>query len=451
MSAMVHYAVPNTTQIAQLLAYVQPLTQHLTVHGLTWRIVGGSVRDLVCGDVATDIDVEVVATSIAAVFACVKAEFAQAIMVESHKPVIRTRVNNQWFDVSITQYHAVAQAAATRDFTMNALSIDADGVFHDPFAGVADMQAGLIRHIGDAFADDPLRVLRLMRFAGLYGFAVAPDTIHAAQAVRQRASTLTLERVWLEWQQWALRSHNPRAGLQALHQCGWLDYYPMLGALVDCPQDPIYHPEGDVWQHTLWVCNAAVGQSYDLDDEQRLIVMLAALCHDLGKPTTTSRNEAGRIVSPGHAEAGDAPTRAFLALINAPERYFAPVTALVREHMAGVSGQPSPRMVRRLAQRLAPATIDLWGRITGADGGGRPPLPAVNSGTACVALAQSLGVVTGKPVALIRGEDVMRLGVPQGPQIGDLLQRAYDAQLDGVFVTREQALAWLQETWYTVR
>ena len=70
---------------------------------------------------------------------------------------------------------------------------------------------------------------------------------------------------------------------------------------------------------------------------------------------------------------------------------------------------------------------------------------------ACVALAQSLGVVMGKPVALIRGEDVMRLGVPQGPQIGDLLKRAYDAQLDGMFVTREQALAWLQETWYTAR
>ena len=197
------------------------------------------------------------------------------------------------------------------------------------------------------------------------------------------------------------------------------------------------------------MCNAAVGLSADLDDEQRVIVMLAALCHDLGKPTTTFVNDAGRTVSPGHAEAGDAPTREFLALINAPERYVAPVTALVREHMAGVSGQPSPRMVRRLAQRLAPATIDLWGRITGADGGGRPPLPAVNSGAACVALAQSLGVVMGKPVALIRGEDVMRLGVPQGPQIGVWLQRAYDAQLDGVFATHEQALAWLQETWYT--
>jgi tRNA nucleotidyltransferase (CCA-adding enzyme) len=446
---MVHYAVPNTTQIAQLLAYVNPLTARLTAHGLVWRIVGGAVRDLVCGDVATDIDIEVVAPAITDVFACIKADFPQAIMVESHKPVIRVRIAHQWFDVSTTPHSDVASAAATRDFTMNALSIDAQESFADPFGGVADMQAGIIRHIGDAFGDDPLRVLRLMRFAGLYRLYAAPHTAHAAQAVRHCAGTLTLERVWPEWQQWALRSHDPRVGLQALQQCGWLDYYPMLLALVDCPQDPTYHPEGDVWEHTLWVCNAAVAQSHDLDDEQRIIVMLAALCHDLGKPATTSRNDAGRIVSPGHAEAGDIPTREFLALINAPERYFAPVTALVREHMAGVSGQPTPRMVRRLAQRLAPATIDLWGRITGADGGGRPPLPAVNSGTTCVTMAQSLGVVTGKPTALVRGGDIMQLGVPQGPQIGEWLQRAYDAQLDGVFTTREQALAWLHETWYT--
>jgi tRNA nucleotidyltransferase (CCA-adding enzyme) len=149
----------------------------------------------------------------------------------------------------------------------------------------------------------------------------------------------------------------------------------MLLALVDCPQDPRYHPEGDVWAHTLWVCNAAACPiPDDLDDEQRLIVMLAALCHDLGKPATTSRNDAGRIVSPGHAEAGDIPTRDFLMLINAPERYVAPVTALVREHMAGVSGdQPTPRMVRRLAQRLVPATIDLWGGLPVLTGLGARP------------------------------------------------------------------------------
>ena len=111
--------------------------------------------------------------------------------------------------------------------------------------------------------------------------------------------------------------------------------------------------------------------------------------------------------------------------------------------MAGVSGLPSPRMVRRLAQRLSPATIDLWGRITGADGGGRPPLPAVNTGAPFIALAQSLGVLAGKPLALVGGEDIMRLGVPQGPQIGEWLQRAYDAQLDGLFATHEAGVAWV--------
>lgn len=440
---------PTPAITATLMVRINPITTLLDAQQVVWRIVGGAVRDAVCGVIAREIDVEVVHANITEVYVWVSAVYSQALIVGHEKPIIRLRMDADWIDISVTATADLHTAALARDITMNAMMIDATGRFVDPCGGLADMQAGILRHCSDAFADDPLRVLRLMRFAGQYGFVVAPETAAQSQVLRPAAAQLTRERVWLEWQQWALRSHNPRAGLQALHQCGWLDYYPMLLALIDCPQDPSYHPEGDVWEHTLWVCNAAVGLSADLDDEQRIIVMLAALCHDLGKPTTTSRNDAGRIVSPGHAEAGDAPTRAFLALINAPDRYYAPVTALVREHMAGVSGQPSPRMVRRLAQRLAPATIDLWSRITGADGGGRPPLPAVNSGAACVALAQSLGVVTGKPVALIRGEDVMRLGVPQGPQIGDLLQRAYDAQLDGVFATREQALAWLQETWYT--
>jgi len=442
---------PTPTIIATLMARIHPITTLIDAHHASWRIVGGAVRDAVSGVIAHEIDVEVVHADITEVNAWIIAVYPQALIVGHEKPIIRLRIDADWIDISVTATADLYTAALARDITMNAMLIDATGQFVDPCGGLADMQAGVLRHCSAAFADDPLRVLRLMRFAGQYGFVVAPETAAQAQALRPQAAQLTRERVWLEWQQWALRSQHPRAGLSALQTCGWLDYYPMLLALVDCPQDPTYHPEGDVWEHTLWVCNAAVGQSHDLDDEQRLIVMLAAVCHDLGKPMTTVVNDAGRIVSPGHAEVGDAPTREFLALINAPERYFAPVTALVREHMAGVSGQPTPRMVRRLAQRLAPATIDLWGRITGADGGGRPPLPAVNSGTACVVLAQSLGVVTGKPVALVRGEDIMQLGVPQGPQIGEWLQRAYDAQLDGMFTTREQALAWLNETWYTAR
>ena len=441
---------PSPAIIAMLMARINPITTLLDAQNVVWRIVGGAVRDAVCGVIAREIDIEVVYADITEVNTWIVAVYPQALIVGHEKPIIRLHLHDDWIDISVTTMADFHHAALARDITMNAMMIDVAGQFVDPCAGVADMQAGVLRHCSAAFADDPLRVLRLMRFAGHYGFVVAPETAVQAQALRPQAASLTRERVWLEWQQWALRSQHPRAGLQALRQCGWLDYYPMLLALVDCPQDPTYHPEGDGWEHTLWVCNAAVGLSVDLDDEQRIIVMLAALCHDLGKPATTSRNEAGRIVSPGHAEAGDIPTREFLALINAPERYVAPVTALVREHMAGVSGgQPTPRMVRRLAQRLAPATIDLWGRITGADGGGRPPLSAVNSGTACVALAQSLGVVLGKPSALVRGGDIMQLGVLPGPQLGEWLQRAYDAQLDGVFTTREQALAWLHETWYT--
>ncbi len=425
------------------MARIRPITILLDAHQGAWRIVGGAVRDAVVGVIAQEIDIEVVHANITEVNAWIVRAFPQAKIVGQEKPIIRLRMDAVWIDVNVTDTVDLHTAALVRDISINAMMIDATGQFVDPCGGLADMQAGVLRHCSEAFADDPLRVLRLMRFAGQYGFVVAADTAAQAQALRPGAAHLTRERVWLEWQQWALRSHNPRAGLYALQSCGWLDYYPMLAATVGCVQDTTDHPEGDVWEHTLWVCNAVVGLSADRDDEQRIILMLAALCHDLGKPATTTHNAAGRIVSPGHAQVSVEPTREFLALINAPERYYAPVTALVREHMAGVSGLPSPRMVRRLAQRLSPATIDLWGRITGADGGGRPPLPAVNTGAPFIALAQSLGVLAGKPLALVGGEDIMRLGVPQGPQIGEWLQRAYDAQLDGLFATHEAGVAWV--------
>lgn len=438
---------PPSTIIAALMARIYPITTIFDAHQVAWRIVGGAVRDAVAGVLTDEIDVEVVHTDIVHVHTWIHAVYPQAVIVGHEKPIIRLRIGTDWIDISVTTTAEPCTAAMSRDITINAMMIDATGRFFDPCGGLADMQAGVLRHCSDAFGDDPLRVLRLMRFAGQYGFVVAPATATLAHTLRLAAPPLTRERVWLEWQQWALRSQYPRAGLQALQICGWLDDYPMLAGLVGCAQDPSYHPEGDVWEHTLWVCNAAVGLSADLDDTQRIIVMLAALCHDLGKPTATIVNEAGRIVSPGHAGAGDAPTQAFLALINAPERYLAPITALVREHMAGVGASVTPRMVRRLAQRLAPASIDLWGRITGADGAGRPPLPAVNSGAACVALAQSLGVVTRTPVALIRGEDILQLGLLPGAQVGQLLRQAYDAQLDDLFRTRAEAIAWLHDTW----
>jgi tRNA nucleotidyltransferase (CCA-adding enzyme) len=134
----------------------------------------------------------------------------------------------------------------------------------------------------------------------------------------------------------------------------------------------------------------------------------------------------------------------FLRLIGAPEKYVAPVCALVREHMAANDGPASPRFVRRLAHRLAPAAMDVWARLVAADSSGRPPLPFKEPGAPFMALAAALGT-TQQPIApMLNGNDVLALGIAAGPRVKELLRVAYEAQLDGVYETRADALLWMQ-------
>lgn len=432
---------PTQQRINQLLLTIAPIVEPLQQVGWSWRIVGGAVRDILLDRTVHDIDIDVVAPSLAALESVYRADAPQGAVGGDH-PVIRVRSGAVSVDVSLARAGDVTEAAAFRDLTINAMAVLPDGSLIDPFDGVADMQHGVLRHIGTAFADDPLRVLRLMRFAGQYNFRVAPETLAHAQAVVDRITQIPIERVWHEWRLFALAPH-PWAGLMVLYATGWLRHYPMLVALMGCAQDFIHHPEGDAWIHTLYVCEGAVARRGDLESEQVLILSLAAICHDLGKPTT-SYVENGRIHCPTHAAAGVPFTIDFLRLLGAPEKYVAPVCALVREHMAANDGPASPRFVRRLAHRLAPATMDLWARLVAADSSGRPPLPYKEPGAPFMALAAALGT-TQQPIApLLNGNDVLALRIAAGPRVKELLRIAYDAQLDGVYETRADALQWMQ-------
>ena len=432
---------PHTQQIAQLLQAIEPVLAPVRQSGWQWRIVGGAVRDLVLGRPVVDIDIEVVAPALADLERCY-ADVAPRGAVGSDRQVIRIRTAAHTVDITVATDADVHTAAAGRDLTINALAILPDGTLVDPHGGLADLRHGVLRHIGTAFADDPLRVLRLMRFAGQLNFRVAPETLAHALAVVDRITQIPIERIWHEWRLFALAPH-PWAGLMVLYATGWLRHYPMLAALMGCAQDFVHHPEGDVWIHTLYVCEGAVTRRGDLDSEKVLILSLAAICHDLGKPTT-SYVENGRIHCPTHAAAGVPFTVDFLRLIGAPDKYVAPVCALVREHMAANDGPASPRFVRRLAHRLAPADMDLWARLVAADSSGRPPLPFKEPGAPFMALAAALGTVQQPVAPLLNGNDVLALGIAAGPRVKELLRIAYDAQLDGVYESRADALQWMQ-------
>ncbi len=444
------------------IAYIQPVLAAIAQAGGRPHVVGGAVRDLLRGDPVKDVDVEVYGLPIDRLVE-VLASFGPVNAVGRSFGVLKLRLpGGHEVDVALPRRESKIgaghrgflaepdptmtprEAAARRDFTWNALALTPAGELLDFFGGVADLEAGLIRHTSAAFAEDPLRVLRAVQFAGRFDMRLAPDTAELCRRLLPEAATLAAERVWAEWHKWALKSTRPAAGLRALAETGWLGLYPELAALAGCPQDATWHPEGDVWQHTLYVCDAAaeIAGHESLAGDERVLLVLAALCHDLGKPSTTAAGADGRIRSPGHAQAGLAPSEALLARIGAPRALVARVLPLVREHMAHLAGPASQRAVRRLAVRLDPATIAQWGRLVAADHAGRPPLPPSNPAAPFVEAALGQSVVHGPPAPLLLGRHLIDRGVQPGPHLGALLKHAYHAQVEGAFDTVEGALDW---------
>jgi tRNA nucleotidyltransferase (CCA-adding enzyme) len=351
------------------------------------------------------------------------------------------------FDPSITP----KEAAARRDFTFNALSYEiSTGRLLDFFGGQHDIANDVLRHTSDAFKEDPLRVLRGMQFCGRFNLTAAPETIQVCQEMQHMFRELPVERVKEEWVKWATKSEKPSAGLRFLHQTGWIKFFPQLAALDQVPQEPEYHPEGDVLVHTMHCCDAmATLPGYqDADPMSKLVYMLSILCHDFGKPGTTAKmmkNGVERITSHGHEEAGAPIAADFLKTIGMPNEVITRVPPLVADHLAHITSK-TDRALRRLAKRLHPETVEGLFLVMAADHMGRPPLPAIVPPTAeeLVQRSQALGVHKESPKPLVMGRDLIPLGVKPGKEMGIILKAAEEAQLDGLFADKENGLEWVR-------
>jgi tRNA nucleotidyltransferase (CCA-adding enzyme) len=345
----------------------------------------------------------------------------------------------------------VRQAAARRDYTINALSFDPRRMrILDFFGGEADLRNGILRHTSDAFAEDPLRVLRGMQLAARFSLRTAPETLQLCRRIVATYADLPSERVWAEWYKWAADGVAPSRGLRHLADCGWIAHFPEISALQDTPQDQEWHPEGDVFVHTCH-CLDALAQLREWQGEgalARAVLSFAVLAHDFGKPQTThTALRAGRmrIVSPGHEEAGGPLAKQFLQRLGAPEAVAARVVPLVMNHLAHLP-MLTGRAVRRLARRLQPATIRELTILITADAFGRPPRPkVVPAGLLTLKrLAAEEAVATGAPRPILLGRHLLELGLSPGKSFGVILAAAYEAQLEGAFLDLPQALSWLR-------
>jgi tRNA nucleotidyltransferase (CCA-adding enzyme) len=429
--------------------------------------VGGAVRDSLLGRPVKDFDLEVFGLS----FEAARGALARVARVEpvgdsfpvfkvAGLPGIAGQVDvalprrdskkgpgHRGIAVEADPMMSLAEAARRRDFTINAMMFDpATGILEDPYGGESDLLARVLRVVDLAtFGDDPLRALRAAQFAARFDLFVEVNTARLCAAMPLHE--LPADRIFGEIEKALLQARRPSIAFALLAEWNQLSAIaPELVPLAATPQDPEWHPEGDVWTHTLLALDEARDLIDDLDAPRALAVMLGTLCHDLGKPSTT-KVEDGRIRSRGHEEAGVAPTLALLDRWNVHTRESFPVrdqvVALVRDHLKPgalykVRGEVSVGAIRRLARRVE---ADLLYRVASADCLGRTgDFPTVAMEW-FIAEVRRLSVERTGPAPLLLGRDILALGVKPGPVVGKVLGEVYEQQLDSRVQTREDALA----------
>lgn len=341
---------------------------------------------------------------------------------------------------------SISEAARRRDYTINAMLLDPfTGELIDPWGGRRDLLARLLRAVDPAtFGEDPLRALRAVQLAARFELAVDPETARLCASLP--LGELPAERSFGEIEKLLLKARRPARGFALLREWGMLEAVaPELLPLKDTPQDPEWHPEGDVWTHTLLCLDQAAPLISDLDRPRALTVMLATLCHDLGKPEAT-KLEDGRIRSRGHEEAGIPPTLALLerwnvhSLLGYDVR--GQVVGLVANHLKpgqlyDERDKVSDGAIRRLARKCEP---QLLYRVARADCLGRSGDFQPVAMEWFLERVRRLDVAERPPEPLLKGRDVVALGVAPGPEIGRIVKAVYEKQLDGAVATREQAV-----------
>ena len=417
-------------------------------------LVGGCVRDELLGLGPKDFDIECFGISGQDLQRALEAEFELDLVgisfgviklkhleIDVAMPRRETKLGlgHRAFGMEYDPTLTIEEASARRDFTVNAIYRDplTDEIL-DPWNGRADLENRILRHVSPHFVEDPLRVLRGMQFVARFNLTPAPETIEVCRGMTPEG--LASERLFGEWEKLLVQGVKISKGLNFLRDVGWVKYYPELEKLIGCKQDPEWHPEGDVWNHTCCCLDAFAKEREEgrgkREEGEDLVVGLAVLCHDFGKPKCTAYDPVKkRIRSLGHDEEGVEPTLSFLRRLTNEERLLKEVPPLVRLHMRPFAmwrDRSSDGAIRRLAAKVV--RIDRLIRVAAADDAGRPPFPSEPEPLRWLAeQAERLRVADSAPKPIVQGRDLIALGMKPGVEFGRILKSAYEAQLDGKF------------------
>ena len=439
------------------------VVRRLTKEGFTALWAGGCVRDLLMGREPKDFDI-----ATAAVPDQVERLFPGAVTVGKSFGVVRVRIHSLEYEVATFRKDQAYRDgrhpegvvftdeqtdALRRDFTVNAMFLDPlTGTVRDYVGGQADLAARLIRAVGhpdDRFAEDHLRMMRAVRFAATLDFKLDPATANAIRRHAQQIEKISAERLQQELTRILLEAPQPGMAIELLQAVGLLPVIlPEVSALRGQEQPPQFHPEGDVWTHTIMMLNALRPWPSSLADPSRLgqadrqpdlRLAYAVLLHDVGKPDTAKFVE-NRIRFDGHADVGATLAEGILKRLRLPNDDIKAIAFCIGNHMRFMDVQRMrPATLRRLVGAPTFATELELHRLDCAASHGNMTNHAF---LVTFQAAQHDEPVLPKP--WVTGHDILPLGIPAGREIGRWKQRVYDAQLEGLVKNREAALAWLR-------
>ncbi len=435
----------------QVLDLLKELIQVIRAAGATAvNLVGGAVVDVLSGREAKDLDIEVFgltpeaiekslilngfpANTVGKSFGVIKTVLPCGAEIDLSVPRRENKigVGHKDFTVAVDPGMTAEEAARRRDLTINSLALDLlTGQIVDPFGGMKDLHEGIIRATDpETFVEDPLRVLRISQLLPRKGKRVDSLTMALCRLLIPEYRHLPAERVFCEFRKLLLKARKPAKGLRFLEKSGWLRWFPELHVLRVTPQNPAWHPEGSVWNHTLLVVNRAAEIRASVPEEWREALMWAALLHDVGKAVTTRPD----LTSPGHDEAGGPLASSFMERLRAPKKLAQQVELLVRLHMrpgqlhqAGASEGAWRRLHRQVPLEIL--ALLHWADSTSRPGH-RRPVEECPPARLALKLAGKFSAEPTKPV--VTGADLLVLGFKPGPAIGKALKAAFERQLEG--------------------
>ena len=436
---------------------LEDILKDLQEIGATPIIVGGSVRDFFLNIPVKDYDIEIFGIDSLETIQKSLEKFASVKLVGKSFGVLTLRVNEYDFDFALPRIEkkignthqdfeiitnanlSFKEAAIRRDFTINAIGYDfCTKDFLDPFNGINDLKNRVLKYIDDkTFIEDSLRVYRAIQFSARFDFSLDEKTFELCKKIVQNNELhfLPKERIYEEFKKLFLKSSKPSIGFELLKDLGVLKYFPELKALISCVQDPIYHPEGDVWIHTMMCLDELsriLKEENIVDEYRKLYLFYAILCHDFGKPFCTKEIN-GKITSHKHESLGIEPTISFLSKLTNEKKFIEIVSSLVKNHLIPFQlyfAESSLKAIKRLSLKVNIEDLCL---VCLADCLGRtiPDKEKCPKATSWVLnKAKELDIHNEPIKPIVQGRDLIELGFKPSDKFKEILEFAFDLQID---------------------